>query len=63
MHTRHQNFAFHKTFTHAQTKNFAQKLKQKGFVAEAVQIFGSDIKPTNGKMKVLSLSNSNESMS
>ena len=28
-----------------------------------MQIFGSDIKPTTGKMKVLSLSNSNESMS
>ena len=42
--------------------SYVQKLKKKGF-AEAVQIFGSDIKPTTGKMKVLSLSNSNESMS
>ena len=62
MHTRRQNFAVFFRLSRMHRLNFAQKSKQKGF-AETVQIFGSDIKPTTGKMKVLSLSNSNQSMS
>ena len=48
-----KTFAFYQTFTHAQIK-LCTKVEAKK-VLQAVQIFGSDIKPTNGNWRFLNI--------